>query len=299
MNVWPRAARRIWDLLCLAVKKFMQVDGTQWAGAFAHYAFFSLFPLVILFVTIASLFIDHEQAGREIITYLRTYVPIGGDKQDFVFNTISGVVNARGPASFVALLMLGWSAMSCFTTLICVTNRAWGLDLHNWWQLPLKSLVFLAVMVGTVLLSIAVPVVAKTAVDALFPENPFSSWLFEVADMVVPTLVVFISLSLFYRLAPRRPTRFSEVWTAALCATLLLRATETVFVFYLKNFATLNAVYGAFGGIIAMLMWIYLSGCIFIFGACLCAARAEGRPGPTAKPVTEPEEPKVPTIPQL
>jgi len=38
-----------------------------------------------------------------------------------------------------------------------------------------------------------------------------------------------------------------------------------------------NAIYGTFGGIMALLLWIYISGCIFIFGACLCAAQAEGR----------------------
>ncbi len=38
-----------------------------------------------------------------------------------------------------------------------------------------------------------------------------------------------------------------------------------------------SAVYGAFCVIVALLTWIYLSGCIFIFGACLCAAQAEGR----------------------
>jgi len=71
------------------------------------------------------------------------------------------------------------------------------------------------------------------------------------------------------------------VWAAALCATVLLQAAESLFVIYLKNFATLNAVYGAFGGIMALLLWIYLSGCIFICGACLCAAQAEGRSVPT------------------
>jgi Ca2+-transporting ATPase len=82
---------------------------------------------------------------------------------------------------------------------------------------------------------------------------------------------------MFYKLAPRRPTRFAEVWLAALVATLLLLAAESLFVIYLKNFSTLNAVYGAFGGIMALLLWIYLSGCIFIFGACLSAAQAEDR----------------------
>ena len=52
---------------------------------------------------------------------------------------------------------------------------------------------------------------------------------------------------------------------------------ESLFLIYLKDLATLNAVYGAFGGIMALLLWIYQSGCIFIFGACLCAALAESR----------------------
>ena len=62
---------------------------------------------------------------------------------------------------------------------------------------------------------------------------------------------------------------------AALCATVLLRSGETLFVIYLQHFARLNAVYGAFGGMMALLLWIYLSGCVFIFGACLCAGHAE------------------------
>jgi Ca2+-transporting ATPase len=87
--------------------------------------------------------------------------------------------------------------------------------------------------------------------------------------------VVFFSLSLFYRLAPRRPTRFADVWAASLCATVLLRGSESLFAIYLADFATLNVVYGAFGGIMALLLWIYLSGCVFIFGACLCAGQAK------------------------
>jgi Ca2+-transporting ATPase len=97
-----------------------------------------------------------------------------------------------------------------------------------------------------------------------------------LARFVIPVLVVFLSLSLFYRLAPRRSTRLAEVWIAALCATTLLQVAGLLFVIYLTHFATLNAVYGAFGGIMALLLWIYLSGCILIFGACLCAALAEG-----------------------
>lgn len=48
----------------------------------------------------------------------------------------------------------------------------------------------------------------------------------------------------------------------------------------------MNALYGAFGGIMALLLWIYLSGCVFIFGACLCAAQAEMRSEPASKSST-------------
>jgi YihY family inner membrane protein len=128
---------------------------------------------------------------------------------------------------------------------------------------------------GAVLLGMAVPMLLRMSRGWLFPGHDMRSLVYGVGSFIIPLLVVFFALSLFYRLAPRRPTRFAEVWAAALCATVLLRAGESLFVIYLKDFATLNAVYGAFGGIMALLLWIYLSGCVFIFGACLCAGRAE------------------------
>ena len=264
-------------ILGLAVKKFLLIDGTQWAGAFAFNAFFSLFPLMILLVTFVSSFVDRNIAAAEVIAYIESYVPINDEMQNYIFSAISGVINSREKATMIASLVLIWTAIQCFTTLIVATNRAWGTEVYNWWRLPLKSLALLGITAGAVLLGMAAPVLVKMMRDWFFPVRDFRSWVYTLGSFVVPLLVVFLSLSLFYRLAPRRPTRFVEVWVAALCATVLLQAADGLFVIYLKNFATLNAVYGAFGGIMALLLWIYLSGCIFIFGACLCAAQAEGR----------------------
>lgn len=266
-----------WPILCHSANTFSEINGTQSAGAFAHYAFFSLFPLVILFATITSAFIDRNSAETAVIEYVQTYIPITGDMQSYIFDTISGVVKARGQASAMALIMLVWSALQFFSTLITATNEAWGVQAYNWWRLPLKSLFFLAIMVTIVLLGISVPVMTKMAKDWLFPENSLISWVFSLATFFIPLVVVFIGLALFYKLAPRRNTRFSEVWVPALFATILLRAVQSLFVIYLTNFATLNAIYGTFGGIMALLLWIYLCGCIFIYGACLCAAEADMR----------------------
>ena len=268
-------ARRLWTILCLAVKQFLRINGAQWAGAFAFDAFFSLFPLMILLVTIASSFVGRERAGTEVIAYMESYAPISGEAHRHIFDAITGVINARGRANVVASLLLIWVAIQGFSTLICATNLAWGAAAKNWWHLPLKSLALLCVTAGLVLLGMAALVLMRMPQGALFAVSDFHSWVYALGSFFVPLLVVFLSLSLFYRLAPRRSTRFAEVWAAALCATILMQAADSLFVVYLKDFARLNAVYGAFGGIMAFLLWIYLSGCILIFGACLCAAQAE------------------------
>jgi Ca2+-transporting ATPase len=274
LNKLGQKTHRFWAILSLAFKKFLRIDGAQWAGSFAFNAFFSLFPLTILLVTIASSF-GRDKAGKEVIAYIETYIPISGEMQRNIFDTVAGVINAREQAGALAFLILVWTALQCFTTLICATNRAWGTAVYNWWRLPLKSLVLLGITAGAVLLGMVVPVLMRMAEGWLVPEHDFRSWVYDLGSFLIPLLVVLFGLTLFYRFAPRRPTRFAEVWASALCATVLLRASESLFVIYLKNFATLNAVYGAFGGIMALLMWIYLSGCVFIFGACLCAGQAE------------------------
>ncbi|OIO10102.1 MAG: hypothetical protein AUJ52_05035 [Elusimicrobia bacterium CG1_02_63_36] len=269
----PRTSERL-AILRLAVKNFFRIDGAQWAGAFAFNAFFSLFPLMILLVTISSFFLDRDTAAKMVIAYTESYVPISGKMLRTVFDVIDGVIKNRGQAGAIASVILVWTAIQCYATLILATNRAWDIAAKNWWGLPLKSLAMLGVTGGAVLFGMT----GSALIEMV------EGWLYGLGSFVISSSVVFCSLSLFYKVAPRRPTRFSEVWGAALVAAMLLQTIESLFVIYLREFSVLNAVYGAFGGIMALLMWIYLSGSIMIFGACLCAAQAEMRSAPGHRP---------------
>jgi len=273
-RLWQNILRG-WAALGLAAKKFADIDGVLLAGAFAFNAFFSLFPLMILLVTVVSTFVDRDIAGKEVIAAMEGYVPISGEMQQYIFSAIAGVINARDKASMFASLALAWTALQCFATLIVATNRAWGSAVYNWWRLPLRSLALLGGTASAVLMGMAVPVLMRMTKSWLFPLYDYRTWVYDLVSLFIPSTVIFTGLILFYRFAPSRPTRFVEVWVAALCATILLRAGENLFIIYLKDFATLNAVYGTFGGIMALLLWIYVSGAVFVFGACLCAGQAE------------------------
>jgi YihY family inner membrane protein len=259
----------------------MQIDGRHWAGSFAFNAFFSLFPLFILSLILASFFVERESAGRAIVTYLEGYVPLDSEMRPRIFGAITGVIQASGQVGLVTFFILVWTALQCFTTLVRVTNRAWDDQAYNWWRLPLRGMALLGVTAGAVLLGMAATALTTLGESWLSPVNAFVSLVFTLLDFIIPPLVLFLSLTFFYRLAPSRTTRFAEVWVAAIWTTVLLQTTQILFVVYLKHFATLNDVYGMFGGIMALLLWIYLSGCVFIFGACLCAALAEGRSAST------------------
>jgi len=259
--------------LTLAAQNFLNIDGGQRAAAFAYSAFFALFPLILLLVSLASVFFDKATAGTAVIGYIEKYLPLSGEVQQHLFDTVLRVARTRGQAGILAFAMLTWAAMQFFTTLVHATNRAWGTGGHNWWRSPLKNLTLLAMMIVAVLVGVAVPVLGKMA-RSIFHTAVFFPWAYSLWVLFVPWLVLFFGLSLFYKLAPRRRTTFPEVWLPALIATLLLHAAQNLFVLYLKHFSALTAVYGAFGGVIALMLWIYVSGMIFIFGACLCAAQA-------------------------
>jgi membrane protein len=99
--------------------------------------------------------------------------------------------------------------------------------------------------------------------------------IFNILRFFVAPLVLFYGFAMFYKFAPQRRTTFREVWIAALAVTLGLDALKQVFVLYTTNISNFNALYGTLGSVVALLMWIYLSGSLIILGGCLCAARYE------------------------
>jgi Ca2+-transporting ATPase len=267
-----------------ALRIFLRIEGTQRAGAAAHFAFFSLFAAVIVCIAAASLFFERDRASREIIAFVEAFTPIGVKARDFIFGTISGVVEGRDSAGTLAFVLLGWSVMRFVAALVRAVNRAWSTSPEPWWRLSLKSFMFLMVMITAVPIAMALPAIFLPLRHWLLPDTSIPGWIYGIASFTAHFLALFLALSLFYKLAPRRRTKFSEVWTAAVVATLLLICAETLFGLYLRHFSSLNAIYGTFGAVMALLMWIYFSCTIFIYGACLCAARQTGHVPALQKP---------------
>jgi YihY family inner membrane protein len=258
-----------------AIQRYGLIDGEQCAASFAYYAFFSLFPLILLCVAIATLFVQNrEVTAGKVLIQVDQYLPLQESDRVLLLHTAQGVIEHGLGAGVLGFLVLTWSSLRFSQALVIGVNRAWGLKDYNWWKLPLKNLL----MIGIVISAIALGLVTPFALDRAAELFGWGNVVTHIFTSILPTLVLFYSLLLFYILAPRRNVRVAVAWPAALLGTVALEMAQSLFAIYLTRIAHFNAVYGAFGSIIALLFWIYISGVIVIFFGCFAATNSPEAP---------------------
>ncbi|MCF7788383.1 MAG: YihY/virulence factor BrkB family protein [Prosthecobacter sp.] len=277
MRTWLQKAQRSneWRTLKRAWARWKEVDGDQRAAAFSYYLLLSLLPLAILVVTVGSLFVEREVVTQAVLNLVNHYTPLTSEQESTAVAAIREWLQARSTISLTALPLLLWSALKFLRTLIRTTNRIWHSQTYNWWRLPLKSLGLLGITTSAVLIGILLPGLVRLVQEWLQSYLDFPSWAFALLFHLLPWLVLFYGLVMIYKLAPSRHTSFSEVWLGALGATVLIWLGELLLLVYAANIAHFNVLYGALGGIMAFLLWVYFSGCGGVFGVCYCAAKAE------------------------
>lgn len=320
-RAWPkleRGLRRAWSIVWRAAVKYTETDGEQRAASFAYYAFFSIFPLLLLLVSIGAFFLDEDKAVQAVMNTLGNYIPVEPGKLDapgqpsvtvvgfavgiahgigqpnWFVTVVESVIQNRQQAGLVAFLLLAWSAVRFFQSLVRGVNKAWGTKEYSWWRLPIKNLAMVGIVASALFLGVLAPS-AINLLDYYFWTN-VNSHLRDVSvdlyDMVIayqnlvrsgfwfarkiiPTLVLFYGFAMFYKFAPRRRTPFREIWFSAVLVTLLLQLLQHLFVYYATNLGDFNRLYGTLASVVALLMWIYLSGSVIIFGGCISAAQYE------------------------
>jgi YihY family inner membrane protein len=255
----------------------VEADGEQRAAALAYYLLLLLLPVIIMLVNAGSLLVERDVATRAVVQLVDRYTPLTAEQERAAEAAIRGMLAVRGAISLTAFVLLLVGALQFLRSLIWTTNRIWHLRPHNWWRLPLQSLGLLGIAASAAVVGILLPGVARLIQRWLTTRLALPEWAFALVFSLIPWLVLFCGLSMIYKLAPSRVTGFAEVWLGGLAATVVIWIGELVFLSYAVNVARFNVLYGALGGAMAVLLWIYLSSCVGVFGVCVCAAQAEAR----------------------
>jgi membrane protein len=275
------SARLGW--LKAAMFTFSEARAAQAAASVAYYAFFSLFPFLLVCISIGSYFVDEEQAFRYVTDMLNEYFPAA---LVFITNNLRQVFNSRGAFGILGLLTLFWSASSVFASLAFNINLAWthgarrGLIQHR-----LIGLGMIAGLTLLLILSLAVNWLASLeAFLRMVNGSPFIKSLWWYLSILASWVTVFLLLLILYRWAPRARPGWRPVLLGALVATGAWKGATALFNWYLKSLLrTYQLIYGSLGAIVLLLLLIYILAFITLFGAHLVAAMDRHRTSARAK----------------
>jgi len=247
-----------------AAKQATDPNSVITAAAISYFGIFSLFPLIVLSIGIASLGFGSLVDPHTIVERLEFITPALG--QLFGEN-IDEVIRLRGPATVVALLSLIWSASTFFFILTGSLNQIWGIKrIRPMWKRRGMAIIFVLVFAGPILFFGSFINNIYSVFLTLLPDK-FNQIVGEVSQVL--SIIIDIALFLLaYFILPRTETNWRGIMPGAIGAGLLWGIAKKAFLFFVSTYISIsNLVYGSVAAIIALLTWAYISGLIFLFGA--------------------------------
>ncbi len=245
----------------------IKLDDVQGISAqLTYYLILSLFPFLIFIMTlIGYAHISVEDKIRD----LEQIMP--AEAISIIEEILKDVAEGRSQAllSFGMLATL-WAASKGINAIIKGLNRAYDIEESRvFWKI--RGIAFLATLfIGlVVLLSILLLVLGtwlKTQVFLLLDLPYGFQKIWDLLQYAVPLFVMFLVFTLLYWIAPSRRLTLKEVMPGAMFATLGWIITSILFSVYVNQFSNFTETYGSLGGVMVLLIWLYISSIIILAG---------------------------------
>lgn len=253
-------------MLASAINEVLKPDTAITAAAIAYFALFSLFPITLLSIAIASFSLGPSMDRQLIIQRLEFIAPALGQ---LLGQNIDEIIEARGPVTGIALAGLIWSASTIFYTFTHALNEIWGVKQRRAvWKRRGLAILFVLTFVGPTLFLASFTGSMIAHLRTLLPDSIIS-----MGGGVSLVLAILLDVALFmvlYMILPHGSATWREILPGALGAGFLWELAKKAFLSFVSTYISVsNLVYGSVASISAFLVWAYLSGLIFLFGAYL------------------------------
>ena len=246
-------------------------DGIEHAGYLAFLGFISLFPFLVFVVALAG-FMGEGRAGEQLINELFAQLPpsIVPALKPRLAEIVSGP-----PQGLLTVSILGaiWTASSAVEGYRTVLNRAYHVGTPPSYVLRrllsiVQTLILSFAVVVAMLLIILLPIAWGKVEDVLAQHHLIDAALVIISRLTLVSVgVIFTVVCGAYYILPNIEQNWHSVVPGAVIVTVLWIASAKALTFYLGQFQQVNLIYGSLGGIIAVLLFFYISNVIFIYGA--------------------------------
>lgn len=296
-----RSARRLWH--SRPVRAFVGALGgwsedrcATLAAALAFYAAFSMAPMLVIIVAVAGYFVGPEAVEGRLLDEIGGL--IGEDSAQIIQTMIANAWKS-GQGGWTAWISVGavvLGASATFAQLTQSLNVIWHQSPSD---PPLMALIRVRLTSFGVVVGIAFLVVVLLVLDAavtLLLENVLGldsgvrRWA-GLAQRAIVLLALISAFAVLLKVLPAPRVRWRTVAVGAVAAALLFSVGKNLFGLYLSRAGTANA-FGAAGSLAVLLMWLYFSSAVFLFGAEVTAHwRRAFEPAPMAPADDDPARP--------
>ena len=292
--------RHWWPVLKRTVGEFREDNLTDWAAALTYYSVLAIFPALIVLVSILGLV--GESATQPLIDNLGTVAP-GPAKEIFTsaIENLQGDQGAAGVLFVVGLLAALWSASGYVAAFMRASNAIYDMEEGRpiWKTLPVRVGLTIVLLTLLAITTIAVVLTGGLAekVGDLIGVGSTAVTVWNIAKWPVLLVVVSFMFALLYWAAPNvKHPGFRWISPGGLLAVIGWLIASGAFALYVSNFGSYNKTYGALGGVVVFLVWLWISNIVILLGAEFNAelererAIEDGMRPPDKEPFVEPRD---------
>ena len=261
------------------VTEFMEDGLTDWAAALTYYGLLALFPALIAFVGIIGLVADPAGATRTITDIVTQIGP--SSAADTFSGPIQSVTSNSGTSGILAVagfLVAIWAASGYVGAFIRASNIIYETpEGRPFWKLrPLQLAItlFTLLLAAITLLALIVSGPLAEAVGSAIGLSDASVTAYQIAKWPILALLVITIFSVLYYASPNVKLRgFRWVTPGSVVALVIWVIASAGFAFYVANFGSYDKTYGSLGGVVVLLVWMWITNVAILIGHELNAER--------------------------
>lgn len=262
-----------WSVLRQTIAEWQRDKVSRLAAALAYYTTFSLAPILVIVIAVASSLFEQSTVQSRVIEQLQGL--LGQNGAELVQEMLVSAQSNDGDGFWatlvsVGLLILGASGL--FIQLQDALNTVWNLEVKpdaGLWRLIRDRLLSfgMILVIGFLLLVSLLLSAALAAISGLFGDTLFGWDLgWRILNALVSFGVITLLFGLIYKILPDADLSWRDVRVGAAMTALFFTIGKSLIGLYLGNSSVASA-YGAAGSFVVLLLWIYYSAQILLFGA--------------------------------
>ena len=267
------------ELIC----RIKEDEVTAVGGQLTYFLILSVFPFLIFFLNLLSY---TSIAREEVLDNLLIVLPI--ESQIMIKNIAMEIVGSSSDTLLsLSIVLTIWTGSLGITAIIRAVNKAYNVKKKRpYWKLKGLSIVFTIILAFLIIIVLSMLVFGKVIGNKIFGRFGatflfYHIWAF--LRIVIPLISMIIIFALIYKLSPTPEEglniKFRHTLPGAVFTTTGWILASMVFSYYVNNFGNYSKTYGSLGGIVILLVWLYITSIMIILGGEINGAYASLKEG--------------------